>query len=318
MKLVMSKQMPDISIVIPCFNEADCIPMLYQELHCVMDGCGRAYELIFVDDGSTDLTSDILKRLSEQDTCVRWLCFSRNFGHQKALKAGLDYAQGDAIITMDADMQHPPMLIPEMLALWQEGYDIVNTIRKDDKKCGLFKRVTSHLFYRIINLLADVQILEGAADFRLLDAKVATALRSCHEEYMFMRGMTSWVGFRQAQIEYQSNARYAGKTKYSFKKMFSFALCGVTSFSVRPLRFAIVLAGVFALFSIIEIVYVLYITCYTGQAVSGWASLAILISVLGAAILLMLGIIGEYLGKLFMQSKQRPEYIVSRNETTIK
>lgn len=309
----MSKHTPHISIVIPCFNEADCLPVLYQELHRVMEGYVHTYELIFVDDGSTDGTIDILKHFSEQDARVRWLSFSRNFGHQKALKAGLDYAQGDAIITMDADMQHPPTLIPEMLALWQKGNDIVNTIRKDDKQCSWFKRATSRLFYRIINLLADVQILEGAADFRLLDSKVSMALRSCHEEYMFMRGMTAWVGFRQAQIEYQANARCAGKTKYSFKKMFSFALCGVTSFSVRPLRLAIVLSAIFSLFSILEIVYVLYVACYTGQAVSGWASLAILISILGAAVLLMLGIIGEYLGKLFMQSKQRPEYIIESN-----
>lgn len=307
----MNRHPVSISIIIPCFNEADCILMLYNELRAIMNMNAGLYELLFIDDGSTDITLDILTKLSEQDSHVRWLSFSRNFGHQKALKAGLEYATGEVVITMDADMQHPPSLIPEMLALWSKGYDIVNTIRTEDSKCSYFKKTTSSLFYRIMNLLADIPVQEGAADFRLFDVKAVNILRNCHEEYMFMRGMTSWIGLKQTIIPYQACVRYAGKTKYSFKKMFSFALCGITSFSVRPLRLAIAFSACFAILAIVEILYVIYVSFFIGQTVSGWASLAILISLLGAVILLMLGIIGEYLGKLFMQCKQRPEYIIS-------
>ena len=239
----MNRHPANISIVIPCFNEADCIVALYAALCQVMQENAVLYELVFVDDGSTDGTLDLLSHLSEYDSHVHWLSFSRNFGHQKALKAGLDHAKGEVIITMDADMQHPAALIPEMLALWSEGYDIVNTVRKNDRKCGWFKNATSGLFYRIMNSLADIPVSEGSADFRLLDAKTVDILRNCHEEYMFLRGMTSWIGFRQTQITYEAHTRYAGKTKYSFRKMFSFALCGITSFSVRPLRWAIALAA---------------------------------------------------------------------------
>lgn len=310
----MNRHPAYVSIVIPCFNEAECIMALYAELCWVMQNSTELYELMFVDDGSTDDTLDVLSRLSELDSHVHWLSFSRNFGHQKALKAGLDHAIGEVIITMDADMQHPPALIPKMLELWSKGADIVNTIRKDGRKCGWFKKTASNLFYRILNSLTDTPVSEGSADFRLLDAKAVGVLRNCHEEYMFLRGMTSWIGFHQTQITYEAPSRYAGKTKYTFSKMFAFALCGITSFSVRPLRWAITLAAFFAFFAIAEIIYVIYVACFSEQAVSGWASLAILISVLGAAILLMLGIMGEYLGKLFMQCKQRPEYIIKDKE----
>jgi glycosyltransferase involved in cell wall biosynthesis len=306
----MHRQLKDISIVIPCLNEAACIGTLYKELSQVLAPYSCPYELLFVDDGSTDNTLDVLSVIAQTDKRVHWVSLSRNFGHQKALKAGLDAAKGHIVITMDADMQHPPTVIPQMLELWLEGYDVVNTVRKENSTSSSFKRITSRLFYRIMNALSDVQIPEGGADFRLLDAKAVHALQNCHEDFLFLRGMAVWIGFRQTQIAYQANARYAGQTKYPFKKMFSFALCGVTSFSVRPLRWAIGLAGFFALLSMGEIIYAIYVACFTSQGVSGWASLAILVSMLGSTILLMLGIIGEYLGKLFMQCKQRPEYII--------
>ena len=306
----MNRLLKDISIVIPCLNEKDCIPILHEELSRVLESYSCPYELLFVDDGSTDNTLEVLSALSQTDSHVRWISLSRNFGHQKALKAGLDSAKSQVVITMDADMQHPPTIIPRMLELWLEGYDVINTVRIENHKCSLFKKLTSQWFYRLMNTWGDVHIVEGGADFRLLDDKVVRVLRDCHEEFLFLRGMTAWVGFRQIQIPYQAHTRYAGDTKYPFKKMFSFALCGITSFSVRPLRWAVGLAGFFALLSVAEIGYAIYIACFTEQAVSGWASLAILISALGATILLMLGIIGEYLGKLFMQCKQRPEYII--------
>lgn len=306
----MKRLLKNISVVIPCFNEAACIGKLYSELSQVLASYSCPFELLFIDDGSTDNTPDILSAMSVVDNRVHWVSLSRNFGHQKALKAGLDLSKGDIVITMDADMQHPPVLIHRMVELWTDGYDVVNTVRTEDAKCGLLKKMTSHWFYRLMNAWSEVSILEGGADFRLLDANVVRVLRDCHEEFLFLRGMTSWVGFRQIRIPYQANVRYAGDTKYTLKKMFSFALCGITSFSVRPLRWAVGLAGFFALLSIGEVVYAVYIACFTEHAVSGWASLAILVSTLGATILLMLGIIGEYLGKLFMQCKQRPEYII--------
>ena len=308
--ICMKKPPKNIYIVIPCFNEDACLNVLYEELCPVMDKLSCPYELIFVDDGSTDHTLETILLLSEQDFHVRWLSFSRNFGHQKALKAGLDYSRGEVVITMDADMQHPSALIFDMLACWADGYDIVDTIRIDSKQSNCFKTVSSRLFYRLMNFLSDVTVIEGCADFRLLDRKVIEALRGCREEYLFLRGMVSWVGFHRIQISYQARMRYAGTTKYSLKKMILFAICGITSFSIRPLRWAILFAAFFALLSITEIIYVLYAVFISGQAVTGGASLAILISVLGAVILLMLGIIGEYLGKMFMQCKNRPEYIV--------
>ncbi|GAB6981142.1 glycosyltransferase family 2 protein [Phocaeicola sartorii JCM 17136 = DSM 21941] len=307
---MMHRQLKDISIIIPCLNEAACIETLYKELSQVLASYSYPYELLFVDDGSTDNTLEVLSIITQADNRVHWISLSRNFGHQKALKAGIDAAKGQIVITMDADMQHPPTVIPRMLELWQEGYDIINTVRMENHKCSPFKKLTSQWFYRLMNVWSEVHIVKGGADFRLLDDKVIRVLRECREESLFLRGMTAWVGFRQIQIPYEANVRYAGETKYSLKKMFSFALCGITSFSVRPLRWAVGLAGFFALLSVAEILYAAYIACFTEQAVSGWASLAILISALGATILLMLGIIGEYLGKLFMQCKQRPEYII--------
>lgn len=306
----MDRSPQNISIVIPCFNEEECIKALYDALCPVMDKLSFPYDLIFVDDGSTDGTLEIISLLAEQDPHVRWLSFSRNFGHQKALKAGLDYAKGEVVITMDADMQHPSSLIPVMLSRWAEGYDIVDTIRLDDKQCNYFKKITSSLFYRLMNFLSDVDVTESGADFRLLDKKVVEALCNCREEYLFLRGMVSWIGFRRIQIPYQVGTRFAGSTKYSLKKMVLFALCGITSFSIRPLRWAVLFSAFFALLSLVEIIYVLCTVFISGEIVTGWASLAILISILGAVILFMLGIIGEYLGKMFMQCKNRPEYVV--------
>jgi len=306
----MRRELQNISVIIPCLNEEKCIKKLHREVSGVLGQHACSYELLFVDDGSIDKTLEVLSEIAATDQHVRWISLSRNFGHQKALKAGIDHATGQVVITMDADMQHPPVLIPKMLEMWQEGYDVVNTVRTDDNRCGLFKRITSHCFYRLMNFLSDIKVPESGADFRLLDSKVVRVLQNCHEDALFFRGMIAWVGFRQTQIAYQANVRYAGETKYSIKKMLAFAFCGITSFCISPLRWGIVLSAFFVLLSILEIAYVIYVVSFTGQTVSGWASLAILISILGAVMLLMLGIIGEYLGKLFMQCKQRPEYII--------
>lgn len=214
----MRRELSSISVIIPCLNEEECIKILHKEVSEILKQYACVYELLFVDDGSTDRTLEILSEMAVADNHVRWISLSRNFGHQKALKAGLDSAMGQVVITMDADMQHPPVLIHRMLEMWEKGYDIVNTIRTDSNQCGSFKKITSRWFYQLINLLSDVKIPEGGADFRLFDSKVVRVLRNCHEDVLFLRGMTAWIGFRQTQIAYQANVRYAGETKYSIKK----------------------------------------------------------------------------------------------------
>jgi dolichol-phosphate mannosyltransferase len=299
-----------ISFVLPCYNEEGNLLKLYTELNKVTQTNSINYEFIFVDDGSSDSTLEILQQLCEHDSRIRYISFSRNFGHQQALKAGIAEASGDAVIMMDTDLQHPPVIVPLLIEQWEKGYDVVNTIRIESQSTPYLKKSTSRFFYRLMNALTDIQIDEGSADFRLIDRKVAEVLKNCPEDDLFLRGMVSWCGFKQTKISYTAQVRYSGKTKYPFYKMFKFAVNGITSFSLRPLKLAILLSSFFTLLSIIEIIYVLYITIFTTQAVSGWASLALLISVMGAAILFMLGVIGEYLGKLFMQGKGRPQYII--------
>ncbi|MDE7378115.1 MAG: glycosyltransferase family 2 protein [Paraprevotella sp.] len=304
-----------ISIIIPCYNEADNIAICHKQIDKQLSPTGKDYECIFVDDGSTDNTLTEIKKLCTLAPNVKYVSFSRNFGHQKALRAGLDMAQGEAVITMDADLQHPASLLPEMLSRWNEGYEVVNTRRTEATETNLFKRSTSALFYRLLNFLTDMEIHPGTADFRLTDRKVTNLLCKCRENDLFLRGMVSWCGFRQTTIQYQAANRHAGKTKYSLRRMIELALDGITSFTIRPLRLAILLSVIFILLSMAETGYVCYVAFFTDQSVSGWASLAILISVLGAMTLLMLGIIGEYVGRTFIQGKQRPLYVV--RETNI-
>lgn len=299
-----------LSFVFPCYNEAGNIEKMYSELNKYISNENVLCEFIFVDDGSSDHTLDILLQLQKLDSRVKYISFSRNFGHQQALRAGIDKSSGEAVIMMDADLQHPPSLVPEMIKQWTKGYDVVNTIRSDDHATPVFKKITSNLFYYLMNLLTDVHLEKGSADFRLIDRRVVDILKQCPENDLFLRGIIRWCGFRQTKISYTVQSRFSGKTKYSICKMFRFALNGITSFSLRPLKLAIWLSLFFAAFGIGEFIYVLYATFFTDQTVSGWASLAILISLLGASVLFMLGVIGEYLGRLFLQAKGRPQYII--------
>ncbi len=301
----------EISIILPCYNEAGNLQKLYSELNKVISDKTISCEFIFIDDGSSDNTIEILQQLCEQDYRVKYISFSRNFGHQQALRAGINESSGKAVIMMDTDLQHPPSLIPQMIEQWQKGFDIVNTIRKNNSHTPFYKKTTSRLFYQFMNTMTDIRIEEGSADFRLIDRKVVDILKNCPENDLFMRGMISWCGFPKTSIHYEVQPRYSGKTKYPTYKMLKFALNGITSFSLRPLKLAIWLSLFFTLLSIIEVGYVLYISIFTNEAVSGWASLALLISLLGAAILFMLGVIGEYLGRLFLQGKGRPQYIIN-------
>ena len=235
---------------------------------------------------------------------------SRNFGHQNALKAGLDVATGDAIIAMDGDMQHPPELIPDMIQKWQDGYDVVYTRRLEDKKLPYFKNLTSRYFYKFINYISEIDIEPGTADFRLIDKKVGKVFFAFSENELFLRGLSSWVGFKQYAIDYEPATRFSGQSKYTIKKMMQFAMKGITSFSIRPLYLSIFVgvASTFLAF-LLYVFYVLY-SIYFGHVISGWASVIFTIVFFGGLNLIVLGIIGVYVGKLFMQSKNRPNYII--------
>lgn len=305
-----------ISIVIPTFNEEGNIEILYQKITEAFDGIAHAnFEVIYVNDGSSDGSLKKVKQLGQIDSRVKFISFSRNFGHQNALKAGLDYADGNAVISMDADLQHPPALIPEMIRLWKEGNEVVYSIRKDGKELSFFKKMTSKLFYKIVNYLSDTKLEEGTADFRLLDRKVVYALRNYNESNLFFRGIIPTLGFKQIGIPYQPQERFSGTTKYSFSKMLKFALTGITSSSAKPLYFSIYLGLFFAVIAFLYGIYAIYVSLFTNDAVLGWTSLIASILFIGGLQLIMMGIVGVYLGKLFTQSKNRPNYII--DEKTI-
>lgn len=297
---------PQISIIVPIFNEEQNIGELYEALCSNIDFS----ELILVDDGSTDQSISKIKELRSRDERVRFLSFSRNFGHQNAIKAGLDHCNGDCAITMDGDLQHPPSLIPEMIAEWKKGSDIVISIRKDSKKQSRYKRATSSLFYKLNNLLSDTQISPGSADFRLLDRKVIDVIAQMKETPVFFRGMVSWLGFSQSTLTYSPDERKHGSSKYSGRKMLGLSLEGITSFSIKPLRIASFTGFFIALLSLIYGIYAICIKLFTAEAVDGWASLLAMIAFMGGMQMIMIGIIGEYLGKLFLSSKGRPSYII--------
>ncbi|RYY41617.1 MAG: glycosyltransferase [Chitinophagaceae bacterium] len=302
--------MKQVDIVIPVYNEAENIAGLVQAVKGVMDGLPYNYGFILVDDGSSDGTLSVLQGLAALDTRVRYRSFSRNFGHQAALKAGLDASTGDCAISLDGDFQHPPELIPQLLRHWEEGYDVVYTLRRDEEKqAGSFKRWTSDQFYNFMNRMADLEMEKGSADFRLLDRKCVVVLQKMREHEPFFRGLVKWIGFKQIAVEYQPAARRAGRSKYTFRKMMRFALQGITSFSTKPLYFAAYLGFVFALASLLYLPYAL-ISYYFGHVVSGWTSVIVTITFFGGLQLCILGIIGLYLGKVFMQGKQRPMYLV--------
>lgn len=302
-----------ISVIVPTFNESGNIDQLAGEVSATLK---EDYEIIFVNDGSDDDSLAKVKELGNKNKSVKYVSFSRNFGHQAALRAGLAYAKGDAVISMDADLQHPPALVPELIAKWREGFDIVYTIRKETDGTGLAKRLTSKWFYKTINFVADLHIEEGTADFRLLDRKVVDVINVQQESDLFMRGYINWIGFNRIGIPYVPAKRFSGHSKYTLKKMFSFASHGVTQFSIKPLRLAHVFAS-FAFF--LSFVYILYAIAMaaSGKTIPGWLSLVILFVFMQGVQFLLLGMIGEYLGRTFMQTKHRPEYIVAETNTSI-
>jgi len=302
--------MKRISIVVPVFNEQENIEIFYQEVCSHMEPLGYLFDLIFVDDGSTDGTISILEELSKRDTRVQALLLARNFGHQVALTCGLDYAKGDAVITMDGDMQHPPEMLPLLLDKWEEGFQVVQTIRMDTKGVSWFKKCTSGIFYRLINAMSDTHIVEGGSDFRLLDKKVVETFRRFKEKARFIRGIIGAMGYRQVQVEFVAPPRYAGKSKFSLRKMLTFALDGITAYSKLPLRFAFYLGLFFGLLSFALTFNVVYTKLFTTDAIPGWATIAASVLLLGGIQLVGVGIIGEYIGRIFEEVKERPLYWV--------
>lgn len=295
-----------LSFVVPCRNEEGNIQPLANKISEMLPI--EEFEIIFVDDGSTDNTLNKIKELDNGK--IRYISFTRNFGHQNALKSGINNAKGDAIICMDADMQHPPEILPDMIQKWKEGFDVVYTIRSNEN-VGFFKGVTSGFFYRVLNFLSDIRLEPGSADFRLIDRRVGEVLKKdINEYYLFYRGLVSWVGFKAFAISYVPQKRYSGYSKYSLSKMISFAINGITAFSVKPLRLAMILGALTSLIAFCYGLYVLILYLTTNLPVEGWTSLILLTIFLGGVNMLLLGIIGEYLGKLYFESKKRPHYVV--------
>ncbi len=300
------------SIAVPVFNEIEALPELYRRVADVMEGLDEPWELVLVDDGSTDGSREWIEAKAEEDPRVRPVIFARNFGHQIGLTAGLDYSRGQAVIVMDADLQDPPEVIPEMVAKWREGYEVVYGVREAREGEGWFKKATAALFYRLINRITDVEIPLDAGDFRLMDRKVVEALKSMREQHRFPRAMAAWVGFRQTGVPYRRAPRIAGETKYPFRKMFRLALNAITGFSYFPLQIATYLGFASAGISILAIPVVIAMRLAGSQAFYGQATALIAVLFLGGVQLISLGILGEYIGRIYDEVKGRPLYIVRR------
>ena len=298
------------SIVAPIFNEIDNIPELYRRVQAVMSGLPDSWELVLVDDGSSDGSTERIRELAKQDKHVRPVIFARNFGHQVAITAGWDYARGDAVIIMDADLQDPPEVIPELISKWREGYEVVYAVRAEREGETWFKKMTASLFYRIVYRITDVKIPVDTGDFRLMDRKVVDVLKTMRERYRFPRGMSAWVGFRQIGVPYKRATRFAGVTKYPFKKMFKLALNAITGFSYFPLQLATYFGFASAGIAIIAIPVVAILRMTGSQFFGGQATTLISVLFLGGVQLISLGVLGEYLGRIYDEVKGRPLYIV--------
>lgn len=299
-----------ISIVTPVYNEEDNVVFFHEEITKVMKTTGMDYELIYVNDGSRDRTDELIRELAEKDPHVRAITFARNFGHQTAITCGMDFARGDAVITMDGDMQHPPELIPLLLEKWKEGYDIVQTIRTSTEDSGFIKKITSAGYYKVINSISKTPVTPGGSDFRLMNRKSLDVFLRFREHARFIRGIVGGLGFKQTTIKFEAPARHAGVSKFSMNKMLHFAMDGILTNSTTPLRAAFYAGAVSGFIGILLILHVLY-SYLVGNTVPGWATMTILIAFFGSANLVGLGIIGEYIGRIYEESKNRPLYWIS-------
>ncbi len=303
---------PTFSIIAPIYNEECCLDELHRRISEVMDQTHEPWELVLVNDGSQDSSPEIIRRLAVSDKRVRPVMFARNFGHQIAVTAGLDYSRGQAVVIIDADLQDPPEVILEMIARWREGAEVVFAVRAEREGESWFKKITASLFYRIIYSITDVKIPLDSGDFRLMDRKVVNVMNSMREHHRFLRGMSAWVGFNQVGVTYNRAARFGGETKYPFKKMFKLALNAITGFSYFPLQLATYVGFITAGLAILAIPVVAALRAMQSQAFFGQASTLLAVLFLGGVQLISLGILGEYIGRIYDEVKGRPLYIVSQ------
>lgn len=307
-----NRQKQDIDLVIPVFNEAGVVEQTHARICAVIDSLPYNFTIYYVDDGSSDGTLDSLKALD--DTRVQTLELSRNFGHQAALTAGMDATQGDIVITMDGDGQHPPEMIPGMINLIKQGYDVVQTQRVDEAQPASFKKWTSGLFYRLINAISGTRVMPGTADFRALSRQAVDALKAMPEYHRFLRGMVSWIGFSTVILPYQPAERISGISKYSLSKMFRLAMDAIFSFSLMPLYIGLSMGGILLCLALVEMTYVLsfWVTGSTSNLAPGWSSLMFVILIVGGMLMVLLGFIGIYVGYIFQEVKRRPVYLVKQ------
>ncbi len=304
---------PTFSVVAPVFNEEQILPEFYRRVVAALEPLGEPFEIVLVNDGCRDRSPEIMYQLHEQDQRVKIVNFSRNFGHQLAITAGTDYAQGQAVVVIDSDLQDPPEVIPDLIARWREGYQVVYAVRTERAGETWFKKTTATFFYRLIARITSVEIPIDTGDFRLMDQRVIEALKNVREYNRFMRGLSVWVGFKQTGVPYKRNARSAGATKYPLSKMLRFAFDGITSFSYMPLQLATYFGFIVALLSLLflVIVFMLRLINAANPAFYGQASTLVTVLFLGSIQLIFLGIIGEYLGRIYDEVKRRPLYIVA-------
>lgn len=297
------------SVVVPVYNEEEVINETYKRLKSVMDGLQIEYEIIFVNDGSRDRTRELALDICANDSNIRFIDFARNFGHQTAITAGMDYASGQAIVVIDADLQDPPEVIPQMIEKWREGYEVVYGQRIKREGETFFKKLTAKMFYRTLNRLTDVEIPVDTGDFRLIDRKVCDALKQVSERNRYIRGIISWLGFKSIAVPFVREKRFAGTTKYPLKKMLKFAGDAIMSFSYKPLKLATYFGFFVSFASFIYLIVTIFLKLF-GQTVQGWASIAAIMLFFNGIILLILGIIGEYIGRIYDEAKNRPLYVV--------
>ncbi|MFB9277705.1 glycosyltransferase family 2 protein [Cohnella cellulosilytica] len=300
-----------LSVVVPMYNEEEVIEVTYRRLQAVLDKLGETYEIVFVNDGSRDRTADIVRSLCAEDRRVKLVEFSRNFGHQIAVTAGMDHASGRTVVLIDADLQDPPELIADMVAKWREGYDVVYGKRIERKGESWFKKLTAAVFYRLLRSMTSVNIPVDTGDFRLMDRKVSDALTSMRERSRFIRGLVSWAGFKQTSVDYVRDERFAGETKYPLRKMIRLSLDAMTSFSTRPLKIASVLGFVLSAAGFIYLFVVLYQRLFTDTTREGWTSMIAISLLFHGITLSLLGVLGEYIGRTYEEAKGRPLYLVA-------
>ena len=301
-----------LSVVVPCFNEEEVISETFKRLNSFsQELSGLNVEIIFIDDGSKDKTRELLKKHAAEDDRIKVICFARNFGHQIAVTAGIDAAIGDAVVLIDADLQDPPEVIHQMIEKWKDGYDVVYGTRTERPGESAFKLATARGFYRLLNKLSDVPIPLDTGDFRLMSRAVVDTLRAMPERDRFVRGMVSWVGFKQTSLPYKRAERFAGQSKYPLRKMIRFATDGILSFSTKPLQMSVGVGMISALIALMGIAYALFLRVFTSTWVEGWTALMIAVLFIGGVQLICIGILGEYIGRIYNEIKNRPLYVVN-------